>query len=310
MDRYAVYSYDLDRKFNPDTTYLFNSSTHLELQSKKGWTVFELFDHEKKCVAARISVCVQAGIAKSPMKAPFGSLEVYARVSTSYLKIFLAVVEVILQQEKVTSLEIRSYPEQYNIKQAHTIKKIVTELGFTTSSEISSAIIVDKKSFVSKIAMAKKQRLKKSQGVFHFKQVGLDELNQTYRFISRCRKEKGYTLSMTLAALKKTVSVFKAKFFFFQLVNGTEIVAAAIVIQVSDSILYTFYYSHAQKYDKLSPVVFLLSGIYEFAQKNKMKLIDLGTSMTEHGINKKLLHFKESVGGVSNKKFTFTKTYA
>jgi len=50
-----------------------------------------------------------------------------------------------------------------------------------------------------------------------------------------------------------------------------------------------------------------MSGIYQFAQQEKVKMIDLGTSMAGRKINKSLLHFKKSIGGRSNNKATFRK---
>jgi hypothetical protein len=110
--------------------------------------------------------------------------------------------------------------------------------------------------------------------------------------------------------LKQTIAALPDHFLFFSLTNATGIAAAAIVICVSDSIWYTFYYAHDAEYNKVSPVVHLLDCIYACAAKEKVKLIDLGTSMVNDEVNKPLLHFKQSVGALTIPKFTFTKNYA
>jgi hypothetical protein len=55
-------------------------------------------------------------------------------------------------------------------------------------------------------------------------------------------------------------------------------------------------------------VVLLIDGIYELAQSQGVKMIDLGTSMLEGKVNRSLLHFKKSIGGQSNRKLIFEKT--
>ena len=94
----------------------------------------------------------------------------------------------------------------------------------------------------------------------------------------------------------------------FQVADESHLAAAAIVIKVSDKILYTFYYAHDKKFNKISPVVQLISGIYEYAQARNFTLIDLGTSMVDGKINRSLIQFKKSIGGKPSDKYIFEKT--
>ena len=112
---------------------------------------------------------------------------------------------------------------------------------------------------------------------------------------------------MSLPQLRKTAKTFPNDFLFFEVTEGERRVAAAIVVKVCKTILYTFYYAHDRTYDKFSPVVFLLGGIYSFAKDSKIEWIDLGTSMNGGKVNVPLLHFKASVGGKLSPKFIFEK---
>lgn len=112
---------------------------------------------------------------------------------------------------------------------------------------------------------------------------------------------------MSLLQLRKTVVVFPNDFLLFEVSDAQTTGAAAIVIRVNGKILYTFYYAHHAAFDKISPVVFLLSGIYDFAKANACELIDLGTSMQDDRINQPLLQFKKSVGGETSPKMIFEK---
>jgi len=289
-------------------TFLFNESIHLLLQSKKDWTIFDFIDSTTGRIYARISFNIKSHEAYSPLRAPFGSLEVYHRMSEMHLKEFLENVQAELITRGVNKVIIRNFPDGYNEILSCQIHGVMRSLQFTSQQEISSIIRVDEITFERKIEVSERQKLKKATQLFQLEQTQATELNKIYSFIADCRKERNQSLSMTLLELKKTISLLPDEFYFFKVYKNDEIAAAAIVIQVSKEILYTFYYAHARKYNRVSPVVYLISGIYDFARRNKFKLIDLGTSMIDGHVNRSLLHFKKSIGGTSTGKFTYTKT--
>ena len=174
-------------------------------------------------------------------------------------------------------------------------------------AEVSSIIPVDPKTFEKKIAASQRQKLRKCEKRFTVNHVKLTELKNIYGFISACRHERNQSLSMTFTQLQKVSDRLPKSFLLFQVVDEQEMVAAAIVIKVSENILYTFYYSHEKKFNRISPVVFLISGIYRYAQEHGFVQIDLGTSMVNGGINRPLLQFKKSIGGQPSNKYIFDK---
>jgi hypothetical protein len=298
---------DFDSWLFQPATFLFNDRNHLLLQSKKGWHVFDFSELKTGKIWARISFNIKSGEALSPIRAPFGSVEIYRRITGIQLKEFLERVRSELTNLGVRKMVVRNFPDLYDEHLSLTVSEVMRNLQFTLREEISSVILVDKKAFDKKIRISERQKLKKSIELFQIEKTDSSDLKQIYSFIADCRKERNQSLSMTLGELRKTVSIFPDRFYFFKASRKNEIAAAAIVIQVSKEILYTFYYAHAKSHNRVSPVVFLISGIYNFARSNKFKMIDLGTSMIEGHINKPLLHFKKSIGGVSCCKFTYTK---
>jgi len=287
---------------------LFNEGDHLSLQSKRGWHIFEFIEKDSLKVYARILFHVKDGQASSPLKAPFGSVEIFRKLSETQLTDFLEQTLGQLIRLRLKKVVIRSYPELYDLKTSSLLQSILKKLGFEYTEEVSSIILIDGKPFERKIKISERQKLKKASGVFEFKHADRKELNKIYSFIATCRMERSQTLSMTFRGLRKTISVFPERFFLFTVGTKNELAAAAIVIKVSKQIVYTFYYAHAKKYNRISPVVFLIAGIYDFATSKKLKMIDLGTSMIEGHVNRPVLHFKKSIGGVTNKKLTFHKT--
>lgn len=270
--------------------------------------MFDLRESRTGKIYSRISFNLKSGVAHSPLRAPFGSVEVYRKMTEIQLKEFLERVESELQNLGIRRIVIRGFPGLYDERLSQMVGEVMRSLQYSCHEEISSIIQVNENAFEKKIKVSERQKLKKAKALFQLDKVGVSDLKQIYSFIADCRKERNQSLSMTLAELKKTISVYPDRFYFFKTIRKSEIVAAAIVIQISKGILYTFYYAHAKKHNKVSPVVFLISGIYEFAQENRVNMIDLGTSMIGGHVNQPLLHFKKSIGGASCSKLTFTKS--
>lgn len=288
---------------------MFNDSRHLRLQAKKGWHVFEYREIGSDKVSARISFQVKGKEAGSPWRAPFGSLEIYRKLTQKQGEDFVIQIQLELRHLGVNKIVIRNHPNLYHAVRAQLLNSSLTNLNFESSEDVSSIILVDEKPYQRKIKISERQKLVKAEKLFQFEQVDRKQLSTLYSFIASCREERNQSLSMTLPELKKLVSVFPDRILFFKVGTKSEISAAAIVICVSKTILYTFYYAHTKVHNRISPVVFLISGIYDYALTHNYKMVDLGTSMIEGQVNKPLLHFKKSIGGVSTKKLTFTRTY-
>lgn len=288
--------------------YLYNDPKHLLLQSKSGWHVFTLQDASSAGILARIAFHLKSGVAESPFRAPFGSIEIYRKVNQHQLDDFLEKVMDRLSQLAVQKVIIKNFPTIYHDNHAQLIQSSLSRLKFSSHQEIGSCILVGKGSFERSIKISERQKLRKSKSIFQFHQRGRHHLKRVYTFIKDCREAKGQSLSMPLRDLQKAVRAFPDKFYIFEVGNKDEIAAAAIAIHVHNEILYTFYYAHTKKYNRISPVVFLISGIYSFSKQKHITKIDLGTSMLDGQVNRSLLHFKKSIGGVSTGKFTYAKT--
>lgn len=300
----------LAEDFIKEALYVYNSPRHLHLQSKKGWIVFELTGPKRAEVLVRISLNIKGYTALSPVRAPFGSFEIYSRISNATLLKFVQFVEAGLVQKGIKHVIIKNWPAVYQPVQARQLYKVlVAKLQFKVSEEVSSVIPVSNKPLRIRMKISERQKARKAEKMFSFSMCKAIEYKTIYDFILTCRHERGQSLSLSWKEMRNTISKLPERFIFFKLADATNIAAAAIVIRVSDKIWYTFYYAHAVTYNKVSPVVYLLECIYNKAASEKVKLIDLGTSMLHDKINKPLLHFKESVGAATVPKFTFSKMY-
>lgn len=285
--------------------YLYNEADHLRLQSNADWYLFECIDLNG-AILARIAFHISAQVASSPLRSPFGSVELFKNLTQTQLNEFVGVVYWQLQDLGVKEIKIRSFPELYSETNSKRISTALVALEFQKTIEIDSLIKVSRTPFEKIIKPSERQKLRKSATEFQFRQTESNRLKVIYSFIKKCRDERDQLLSMKLSELEKLVATFPKQIYFFEAGNK-ELAAVSIVIRVSDRILYTFYYAHNSKFNRISPVVFLMEGIYKFAQREKIKIIDLGTSMLDGKINQPLLHFKKSIGGISNNKVTFSK---
>jgi hypothetical protein len=265
-----------------------------------------MLDEDLHILVARISFKIKGNEALSPFLAPFGGIEIYQTIGTRQLKQFIHLVEIDLKAKGVDKVTVKEFPEGYH-KSFSQIKNTFESLAYRSHKEIASLIKVDQESFDKKIKVSQRQKLKKAAQLFQFEKVNSDSAKIIYSFIAACRKERNQTLSMTAARLLKAMRENPDSFLFFRVGNNECTAAACIAICVNESVVYTLYYGHARKFDKVSPVVYLLSGIYSYAQTNNYSIIDLGTSMLNGKVNRPLLTFKSSIGGSSCAKLTFTK---
>jgi len=135
----------------------------------------------------------------------------------------------------------------------------------------------------------------------------MERLEEVYSFIRSCRDERQMPLSMTLPLLKNTIRECKDDFFLFGIFQKDVLMAASIAVSVSPRILYDFYHAHPKSADRLSPVVALIDGMYQYCIQNKFELLDLGTSALDKQVNFSLLNFKTQLGGQHSLKLAFEK---
>lgn len=254
----------------------------------------------------RLAIHISNRVARSPLRAPFGSFEFFQSVTKQQLTFFIQYILTQLEGN-IRELTILNFPELYNPSLTKRLGSVACQLGFTIQTEVDSFIPVTRQAFERIIKISERQKLRKSHQAFTFTQVERKMLKRIYLFIEWCRTERSQSLSMTYHALKRVIDAFPDRFYFFEVGNESETAAAAIVIQVNPEVLYTFYYAHDSRFNRISPTVMLLSGIYTFAKQRNVKKVDLGTSMLNGKINRSLLHFKRSVGGISNDRLIFEK---
>lgn len=305
LDKLNFHVQPVDQKSPDHGTFLFNRTKHLLLQDEQGWLCY--WAERDHMVLGVIYFHLQDEVASSPFRATFGSFEFFQNWNEQELDRWVSFIQSDLQTRGCKTIHIKNYPSAYATDTTRLVKKILTSHRYVISEETSSILFVTNNSFESKLTVSKRQKLKKCFSYFSFHHHNLTKLEDIYSFLAEARIAKGYQLSMDWNRMQRTVHALPAYFLFFTVEKNQQLAAAAICIRVSETILYTFYYAHAAKFDKLSPVTLLLHGIYQYAGEQSIIMIDLGTSQADGKLNPSLLHFKKSVGGKSTTKFSFAK---
>jgi hypothetical protein len=287
---------------------LFNQPVHRTLQAPYGWYSFYVLNKKKKKVNAAIHFYIDDGIAKSPLRNPFGSFEYSESLRPIVLFLFIEFVEAQLIAKGVTRIVIKTPPQAYHREQAALLYTFLLNNDYSVShAEVASGIEISG-NLQTMLHRSERRKLEKAKAArLVFREVPMRQLDTIYTFIESCRLQKDYKLSLSLAELHRTVKACKDHYKLFAVFQKKQLAAASITIRVKQNILYDFYHDHALEFDQLSPVVLLVEGIYKFCLTHKITFLDLGTSAVEGTPNFPLLNFKMKLGAKPSTKLTFEK---
>jgi hypothetical protein len=287
---------------------LFNQPQHLLLQAREGWHTFYVLHTKHQRIEALLHLHLKDAIARSPFSAPFGSVEFSPKLPPDTLFQFLEFVEVKIRARGVKTIIIKNPPHDYNPVAGALLQVFFSNQGYQIAlAETGSMIAVQEYSERSLARLTKRNLRGARDARLEFRKVSADYLEVIYAFILACRKQKNYSLSMTLAALREAFDQFPQQYVLFGVYQEDTLVAASIAIHVNSRVLYNFYADHAMAFDHLSPVVLLTEGLVRYAQEQKAAWLDLGTSALEDKPNFGLLDFKLRLGGKPTAKLTFEK---
>lgn len=289
--------------------YFYNSAEYIEMISGKTPEVFYGLDRKTNRVICLCSFTIIDGIAYSPYSAPFGSIEFSPDISEDVLIDFFDYVDNALKGMGIRKIVIKHYA---SFQAPHTVNKIKKSFklsGFKIlETNINHHLIVDSHSFTYGIHPMEKRRLNKCKKAgMIIRNTEWDELMNIYEFIASCRAEKQLEINISREDFLKAFSKFPEQYRVFTgLING-KIAAATVIVKVNKEIIYNYLPAFSKAFNTYSPLVMLMEGVYNYAQKNGYKFIDLGVSSIGGIRQEGLIYFKEMIGGVMSEKITFIK---
>lgn len=290
-------------------TAIFNTAQYRLLQDPLHWVSFFLINSRESRAVAGISFHTQDGVASSPLRAPFGSLECSDDIDGKLLYRFLETVGDRLKEHGISEVLMKSAPEIYFPGRSAMLEVFLLNQQYIVSdAELAAIINVDSRAFTDVIRNSERLRLQQAKNAnLIFRRLALNDLSEIYQFLSHWHGVKGYKISITHDDLKKTALEFADRYIPFGVFYGKEMIAASIGIQVYRNVLYNFWINHNKAYDGLSPALLLMEGMYDFCKSHEIAWFDLGTSALQGKPNFPLLDFKLHLGATLSPKLTFYK---
>jgi len=293
-------------------TFLFNSLSYLAFNyCEDDLFSFFLVSHPQKEVLGEIHfVREKKKTATSLPRSPFGSLDFKNGLDVVLIMKFMRKLTNWLTQRGFKHIRIRHYPAGYRPGKSKIFMFALQKLDYTISEVVPNHHInTDAYGLESKFHNMEIRRLQKCRNADMIcKEVPLKKMRDIYNFIKSCRDERGHDLSLSFERLHLLVQQFPERYKLFEVVHQGEVIAATIAVKVSDDILYNFYPASSIRFNNYSPMVLLISYMYDYARNNDFNMIDLGTSSLKNGHNFSLIAFKERVGGQATLKYTFEKS--
>jgi hypothetical protein len=288
---------------------LFNEPKHLAMQSSDGWRSFYLLHNKHNRIEGLVHFHVEASVARSPFKAPFGSFEFSATVPLKQRYNFINFTEIKLKQQGVHTVILKNPLREYDSANISLLEVFLLNNGWRVDDAELGCILNVRQPIAETFDSweARKFRQANDAGLV-FKEVSIEHLDEIYLFILACREKKKYMLSMPLNDLRAAFETFPDRYALFGIYLEDKLIAASVTVQVTKQVLYHFYTDHDDAFDKISPVVFLTVQLLKEAAKKNIDYFDLGTSAHEGQPNVGLLNFKMRLGGTPSSKLTFVKS--
>ena len=288
-----------------ENSFIFNTNKYYQIHKTDNCT--RLIFYYKAESKAIINIIEENNYVISPIKATFGGFEFLGKFDSELCEIVIETfIEFIKKKYGQTNILITQPPFFYCNNQS-VITNILLGKGFLISgNELNHYTPITDFSLISKMNKTSKKkfnRLNKLGLKFEFSK----DLRLSYDVLKENRKKRGVTLSLSYESVLEMMENFADKTFFFDLKNNEDIISSAFCVSISENVLYVLYWGHNSKYDDLSPVVFLANSIYDFAKDKNYKILDIGTSSVNGKIDAGLTKFKESLGFLSDLKFTLIK---
>lgn len=277
---------------------LYNENAYLELKDYHSVKTFLAVDPSGQ-VLARIRFAKadkDAGWISLP-GAPLGGIE-----STSEFDLpdFLAYIK--SQFHGSERLKLKAGARIYgNSHQA------IIDAGFTISvDEINHH--VDLTSDIPLHPMERRRLRKAGVAGCVFKKwpLGNGGTTKLHSFISKCRKAQKLEINITEEDFKLATATLPSDYQAFVIELGDEIIAATVVVRVTGDIAYNYLPASDKAYNHLSPMVLLMTQLYQELSDQGFRTLDWGVTSIEGKEQKSLARFKEAMGAVRSKKQLFT----
>lgn len=244
----------------------------------------------------------------SPPLAPFGGMMPVARCHERQLTFLLSCVREWAIRMGCKTLTVKTAPACYQPLTHEICHRSYLATGFSPNHTYSNHYIpITGQRFDQIIEPSERRRLAKGKmsGLQTTMQLDISD-KPTESFLHRCHDAQGYRSPVSPDQLARLARVFPENYLVFTNWYGKEPVAMAVMVRVSDHVLYHFMSGYLPDYRTLSQAVMLFETAFEYCRDEKMSILDLGISLDHLGNPKpSLSRFKAKIGGWECEKIVY-----
>ena len=310
--------YIITRQYNPSEEHVpafkqgffFNDWTHLRQQSTQPLHVLTIYNTETQQADARCAFFDTGQLARSPAAAPFGSIEFAEDLPTTTLQTLVHSLTSDAVRAGQTQLRIVNYPHCYAPQQADRLTQVLLGQGFRLAQSNANYFIpVTDCLLESLMHIQERRRLRKGRAAgLRFEHWERPVISDVVDFWFSSRQKQGYELTLPPERLAQLLEQFPERFLVFAVRSEQELAALSISVRVRNDILYNFLPVDNLAFRSLSPMVFLLDGLYSYCQQQGIRVLDLGVSLDANRQPKPSLErFKQNMGAIASPKLIFEK---
>lgn len=236
-------------------------------------------------------------------KLPFGQFYCEPDIGKPTLRSFTKSLINELKNQGIKELSSFLAPVCYDESGVKKLSSVLKALANSQCIEVNQHISLVQTNFYDGLSRSFKAKIGKLKNLnWKFQQQPPDQLGKSYDLISNSMGRKQFPVTMSLKHLQKAFNNFPKSYYLFTVIENDVLIASAISVRINEDIIYNIFHSDAESHRKLSPTIFLIAGIFEFAQKANFRILDLGTSTVNGILNEGLFTFKKKLGAISTEK--------
>lgn len=236
----------------------------------------------------------------SPPLAPFGGIMPVAHCRLHQLTFLLACIREWVARRGANTLTIKTAPSCYDPRTHELCHQSYLDAGFFPNHTYSNHYIpITHAGFEQIIEPAERRRLAKGKksGLLVRMQTGACDVT-TEAMLQQCYRTHGYQLPVASGEIARVTNATPENYIALTAWHGEQPVAAALMVRVSNTVLYHFLSGFLPEFSALSPSLMLFEAAHQFCRDHGIQTLDLGISLDHLGHEKPALaHFKRRIGG-------------
>jgi hypothetical protein len=251
-------------------------------------------------------VGVNEGIVKAPYSSPFAIIYIKNKYKVRDVCQFIKGLIECTKSLNCQKIEFTLAPEIYSPELINSLIPGFFSEGFTVRTiDINNYYdltdYTSKEFYLDNLIHSTRKSYKKALSYgLEFLEIQKEDFRVAYNVIKINREEMGYPLKISDLQMEDLINMNSLNCRCFIVKREDNIMASAIIFDVTDDISQVVYWGDISKYRKMSSMSILVTEIFSYYSEIEKKYLDIGPSSENGIINVGLADFKKSIGCNNN----------